>query len=43
MKVGFDLLLMACAKAENMHPNADSCYGDLWMFLGQPQPPTSPM
>jgi hypothetical protein len=35
MKVGFDLLFMAYAKAENMHPNADSYYGDLRMFWGQ--------
>lgn len=35
MKVGFDLLFMAYAKAENMHPTPDSYYGDLRMFWGQ--------
>ena len=35
MKIGFDLLFMAYAKGENMHPNADSYYGELRMFWGQ--------
>jgi hypothetical protein len=35
LKVGFDLLFVAYAKAENMHRDPDAAYADLRMFWGQ--------
>jgi hypothetical protein len=34
-EVGLDILFMAYAKAENLHPDPDSVYGDLRSYWGQ--------